>query len=279
MSVHSEYKGAYALLHDDEEEDLVGSDWHQRAIISLYNSLNDLAANTGQPWHVGNQLPLAAWKPNGDPWSPSPDIMIYPDAGPTKRDGMSARDDGLPALIVEVASPSTWRYDVDAVAGKAAGYLALDVPEYLVFDPTGRFLRPPCRAWRLVGGVARPWQPEPDGRYMSHALSIALSPDGDLLRVCDSQNRPIPYDYEKAQILATQAQELHARAQELHARAQELHARAQELHARAQELHARNWRTCALKPRRRPPLVMTKRLHPEYVGACSRPQSRIPWAA
>jgi len=70
VSAHSEYKGAYALLHDDEEEDLVGSDWHQRAITSLYNSLNDLATNTGQPWHVGNQLPLAAWKPNGDPWNP-----------------------------------------------------------------------------------------------------------------------------------------------------------------------------------------------------------------
>lgn len=154
MSAHSEYKGADALLHDDEEEDLVGSDWHQRAITSLYNSLSDLATTTGQPWHVGNQLPLAAWKPDGDPWNPSPDIMVHPQAGPTKREGMSARDDGRPALIVEVASPSTWRYDVDAAAGKAMGYLALGVPEYLVFDPTGCFLGPPCRAWRLVGGVA-----------------------------------------------------------------------------------------------------------------------------
>ncbi len=141
---------------------------------------------------------------------------------------MSARDDGLPALIVEVASPSTWRYDVDDVAGKAAGYLALGVPEYLVFDPTGRFLRPPCRAWRFVGGAARAWHPEADERYVSHALGIALSPDGDVLRVYDSQNRPIPYDYEKAQILATQAQELDARAREIEGlRAELAHLRTQ----------------------------------------------------
>jgi len=154
--------------------------------------------------------------------------MVHPHAGSTKRDGLSARDDGLPALIVEVASPSTWRYDVDAVAGKGMGYLALGVSEYLVFDPTGRFLRPPCRAWRLVGGAARAWQPEPDGRYVSHALGIALSPDGDVLRVYDSQSRPIPYDYEKAQILATQAQELDARARELEGlRAELVRLRAQ----------------------------------------------------
>ena len=100
----------------------------------VLNSLFDLATTIGQPWHVGNQLPLGAWKPNGDPWTPSPDIMVHPQAGGAKRDGMSARDDGLPALIVEVASPSTWRYDVDAAAGKAMGYLALGVPEILALQ-------------------------------------------------------------------------------------------------------------------------------------------------
>lgn len=230
MGVRGEYKGAYALLHDDMEEDLVGSDWHQRAINSLYNSLHDLADRTGQPWHVGNQLPLVAWKPNGDPWRPSPDIMVHPQASPAPRDEMSARDDGAPALIVEVASPSTWRYDVDAADGKAAGYLALGVQDYLVFDPTGNLLQPQCRAWHHVeGGRTRAWEPDPNGRYVSGPLGIALRPEGELLRVYDGQGRPMPYDFEKTRELLTQARQLEARVREI----EQLRAELAHLHGQA----------------------------------------------
>ena len=100
-------------LHDDTEEDLVGADWHQRAIVNLYAGLVDLATQRSWPWHVGNQLPLVGWKRDGTSWRPSPDIMIHPQAGPALREEMSVRDDGPPALIIEVASATTWRYDVD----------------------------------------------------------------------------------------------------------------------------------------------------------------------
>lgn len=206
---------AYAWLHDDTEEDLVGSDWHQRAINGLYNSLRDLATLNGFPWHVGNQLTLTAWKPDNSPWRPSPDIMVHPQAGPEPRDEMSARDDGPPALIVEVASAATWRYDVDAQEGKAAGYMNLGVQNYLVFDPTGVFLQLPCRGWRRAGEGAQPWEPSSDGRYECQALGISLRPDGDLMRVFDAAGRPIAYDHEKIRELRRRDREIEALRAEL----------------------------------------------------------------
>jgi len=189
-------------LHDDMEEDLVGTDWHQRAISSLYTSLSDIAQRAGLPWHVGNQLTLVAWKPDGTAWRPSPDIMVHPQGGPAPRKEMVARTDGAPALVVEVASESMWSYDADTAEGKAAGYLALGVPEYLIFDPTGDFLGgAPCRGWRLVDGTAREWRPSADGRYAS-ALGLSMRPDGDRLRVFDHAGKPMPYEYEKTWELA-----------------------------------------------------------------------------
>jgi len=189
-------------LHDDMEEDLVGTDWHQRAISSLYTNLSDVAQRAGLPWHVGNQLTLVAWKPDGTAWRPSPDIMVHPQGGPAPRKEMIARTDGVPALVVEVASESTWSYDADTAEGKAAGYLALGVPEYLIFDPTGDFLGgAPCRGWRLVDGATREWRPTADDRYVG-ALGLSMRPDGDRLRVFDRAGKPMPYEYEKTRELA-----------------------------------------------------------------------------
>ena len=195
-------------LHDDTEEDLVGADWHQRAIRTLADCLLDLATRRGWPWHVGDQLPLVAWRPDGASWRPSPDIMIHPLAGPTPREEIAVRDEGAPALIVEVVSRTTWRYDADTIAGKAAGYAHLGVPEYLLFDPTGEHLSAPCHGWRFSDGAIQEWRPEPNGRYVSAALNIAFSPDGDLLRVYDPDGRPVLYTHEKTERIESQNREI-----------------------------------------------------------------------
>ncbi len=195
---------------DDTEEDLVGTDWHQDAIRGVRTSLRDLADLAGLPWHVGDQLTLVAWGPHGTSWRPSPDIMVHPLAGATRRKEMDARTDGIPALIVEVASESTWRRDVDLETdeGKARGYLALGVPEYLVFDPLDAYLGVPCRGWRTIGGRIEGWDPTGSGYYESHSLGIALRPEGTLLRVFDHAGLPVPFEFEKTRLLADQAIEL-----------------------------------------------------------------------
>jgi Uma2 family endonuclease len=164
-------------LHDDSEEDLVGADWHQDAIGRIVDALRDHAEIAGLPWHVGNQLALAAWKPDRTSWRPSPDVMVHISGGPELREEMSARLDGLPALVIEVVSKSTWRYDQDVAQGKSWGYLTLGIPEFLLFDPSGEFLDTPCRGWRLTTGKPQAWRPDVEGRYQS-ALGTAFAPEG-----------------------------------------------------------------------------------------------------
>lgn len=223
-------------LYDDTEEDLVGADWHQHAIRSLSDSLADLAAAHQLPWHVGDRLTLIASKPDGTPWRPSPDIMLHPQAGSATRAEMTVQTDGVPALVIEVASPTTWAYDVDTRAGKAWGYLALGVPNYLVFDPRGELLGTPCRGWQQEGSAIREWQPDADGRYQALGLDVALQAEGDLLRIFDPAGRPVLFGFEKALRIRVQAQELDARTRELDAQVR----RIAELEAELERLRGQN---------------------------------------
>ena len=222
---------------DDTEEDLVGTDWHQDAIRGLRTGLRDLAQRAGLPWHVGDQLTLVAWGSFRTPWRPSPDIMVHPMAGAARRKEMDTRTDGLPALIIEVASESTWRKDVDlrTNGGKARAYLALGVPEYLVFDPLDAYIGGPCRAWRMVEGQIETWDPASDGRYESHTLGIALRPEGALLRVFDHASLPVPFEFEKTRLLMDQIDQLAAQVEQLDAQAVRIAEQEAELaHLRAE---------------------------------------------
>jgi len=190
----------------------VGADWHQDAISSLCNGLRDVARAGGWPWHVGDQLTLVAWHPDGSTWRPKPaipDIMVHPHSGAAPRSEMNAATDGLPALIIEVANPSTYRSDVNISPptrmkpdGKGFEYLAWPLPKYLVFDPTEAHLPGQVRAWRVDKGRVREWRPDVAGRYQSRTLSVSFSPEGFFLRIFDSAGVPIPFDHEKADTIA-----------------------------------------------------------------------------
>ena len=209
-------------LHDDTEEDLVGTDWQQRAIVETYTSLSDLAEDEQLPWHVGNQLALVVRMPDGTRWRPNPDIMVHATAGPAPREEMDAGREGVPALVVEVLSRTTWRYDVDDVEGKAGGYMAAGVPEYLVFDPTGNFLKTPCRGWRQEDGVVVAGLPEADGRYRSRVLGISLLPDGMFPRVVDRHGRVAPLRSERRRERELQAREQALQSETIAAQAREI---------------------------------------------------------
>lgn len=84
----------YSWLHDDQEEDLVGAEWHQSAIRALATSLKTLADARAWPWHVGDQVTLLAWKPDGTAWRPAPDIAIYPRLEPEERREIDVRVEG-----------------------------------------------------------------------------------------------------------------------------------------------------------------------------------------
>src|SRR4051794_19597451 len=94
----------YSWLHDDTEEDVVGSDWHQDTIRALAIALRLLAQGRGWPWHVGDQLTVVARRPDGRTWCPAPDIAVFPTLGPGKRRRVLVAAEGPPALVIEVAS-------------------------------------------------------------------------------------------------------------------------------------------------------------------------------
>ena len=58
-----------------------------------------------------------------------------------------------PDFVLEVASPSTWREDVER---KPALYAGLGVREYFLFDPLGEHLAPRLQGYRLVDGGYEP---------------------------------------------------------------------------------------------------------------------------
>jgi Uma2 family endonuclease len=208
-------------LHDDTEEDLVGADWHQRAILTIVTSLQDVASDRNLPWHVGNQLAFLCANQHRSSWRPVPDVMLHTRAGAAERAEMQLRADGLPDLIIEVASPSTWEYDVDAVAGKAWGYLSLGIANYLVFDPAGDLLGEGCRGWQCQAGEVRPWRSSEDGRYHALGLDISFKAEGSLLRTFDDHDgRPMEFPYENHQRLRLQEREVQSQAM----RIQELEA-------------------------------------------------------
>ena len=205
MSAEAPQALDYSWLHDDAEEDLVGADWHQNAIHALSTSLKTFAEDRRLPWHVGDQLTMVGQKPDGSLWRASPDVSVHPTLGPAERQDIDVREDGPPALVVEVASSSTWQYDVSLEstrrgkrrAGKAFGYLVmLRIPEYLVFDPREEFLLGQVRAWRCVGDLVQEWPPDDDGRYHSRALDMFFRPDGPCLRVLDQAGIPVPFWFE-----------------------------------------------------------------------------------
>lgn len=199
----------FDLLHDDDEETVVGTPPHQGAIVALDTGLNLCARRRGLPWFVGNQQPILIPRAGyGPPRRLLPDIWVHPTLTPAGRSPLLLAADAPPALVIEVASPSTVARDADPTwpGNKVRAYEALGVAEYLVFDPVGDLLAGPVRAWRARDGGFVLWEPDAAGRWTSAALGVAFQPQGLLLRVYDQDGRLVPtLDEQDARIAARDA--------------------------------------------------------------------------
>ncbi len=181
----------FAVLADDTEESILGSSLHQGAITVLHDSLDACGRGRGLPWFVGNQIRMLIPRVGGRLLTLSPDLLIHPTLSSGSRDSIIVAADGPPALVLEIASPSTARARDLAEGtprGKPAAYAALGIAEYLVFDPVGDYV--PARLWarRLGPHGYEPWEPGDDGRWHS-ALGISFVPDDAFLRVHDQDGQ------------------------------------------------------------------------------------------
>lgn len=80
-------------------------------------------------------------------------------------------------------SERTYKWDLDMENGKGYSYAASGVREYLMLDPTSRYLPERLRAWRLTDGSYQPWQPDKQGRWHSQELALAFALEGPFAAV------------------------------------------------------------------------------------------------
>jgi Uma2 family endonuclease len=224
------------LAEDDTEESVMGSDWHMEAIVEAYNPLlthaEERQAARLAPWYVSSQVTVIVPLPRRvRPWHPKPDLFVVVGLPHVHRSSFDTRREGpMPQFVLEVASESTWRDDVQE---KRDLYFLVGVQEYVVFDPTGEFLPERVRAWQAGENGWQSWPPVVDAddhaMWRSEVLGLTLHIEGPLLRF----NHPV-----SGLLLARREQALRIRTSEQARQAAERRAEISE-QARESEKKAR----------------------------------------
>lgn len=119
----------------------------------------------------------------------APDVFVVKGVEPRLRERyLLWQEKQVPCVVFEFTSRSSRFDDPGAKQGL---YALLGVKEYYVFDPSGEFLDPPFRAYRLQGSqyallpVA--------GSVHSPELGLELRPEGQWLRFVDpASGQPLP---------------------------------------------------------------------------------------
>ncbi|HZS90417.1 MAG TPA: Uma2 family endonuclease [Chloroflexota bacterium] len=162
----------------------MGTQWHQEVGFQLGDMLREVAQRRGASWGFCEWITLAGLQyADGRDYDPKPDVMVL--RQPLASGNVATvhiAEVGVPLFIAEVASESTYSNDVGE---KQRAYAAIGVPEYMVYDPTGRLLSERLRAWRLEGDVYVPWEAESDGWWLSQVLEVGLRPGQPFMRVRD----------------------------------------------------------------------------------------------
>jgi hypothetical protein len=200
---------------DDTEESVVGSEYHQHVIDAARDGLRMAARANGASWHALSQVPLAGFRrPDGSPYPMLPDVFVHPRPNPHPGSGqtLTFADVGVPLLVIEVLSETTYRWDLDAERGKAWSYADAGVPEYIVVDYERRYMDEHVRALRLSGGRWTPWPATQQGQWESATLGVSFEFDGLYLRVRDAAGRLKPLPQEADALLLEQEARLSEQA-------------------------------------------------------------------
>ena len=165
---------------------LMEADPHANAIVEMRNKLRRHFAAAGNIYVAGS---MAVYFREGDPQAVvAPDVFVV--LGVEKRDRRSYKiwEEGgiVPALVIEVASPSTRRLDATS---KQGAYERMGVCEYWRYDPEGSQIPQGLEGWRLEGLKYRPVgarrQAGGARAYWSEVLGLELRAEGRLLRFRD----------------------------------------------------------------------------------------------
>ena len=181
----------------------------------------------------------------------NPRVSVAPDAfvvfGVEDRRRMNYKvwEEGKgPDFVLEVASPSTWREDVQR---KPAIYAGLGVREYFLFDPMGAHYTPRLQGYRMVGGAyERLTAVASIDRTLalrSEVLGLDLRTRGEEIRFHDPATGETLLSHGEMAAARRDAEALaaatEARATDAEARATDAEARAAAAEARVAELESK----------------------------------------
>jgi Uma2 family endonuclease len=183
------------------------TDFHFAALIWLREALQDYLIRP-PGWYVASNL-ILYWDVNDPKKRRDPDILVARGVGSHFRRSFRVWEEGtLPCALFEVASKRTWREDVGP---KRTLYAQLGIREYFIFDPEGKYVRPPLQGFRLRKGTYARIKPAADGGLMSKEVGLRMAPEGPMLRLIDAATgEPIPTRQERAAELAAEVERLRA---------------------------------------------------------------------
>lgn len=196
MSIKTGRVERYYDTHDVEGEELGQNSLHGTVIRYLIAVLEWLLQ--GQNVRIEDSLNFYDTPAEKEiPKCPDVAVVFEPLATQPELSSYTIREDGPPpAVAIEVASPGTWRVDLEIKPGV---YAALGIKEYFVFDPHSK------RAWnrewqkkgRLVGWKLDPTtnkyveleQQDDKGRLWSVQLQSLVGIEDQQLRLYDAAGR------------------------------------------------------------------------------------------
>ena len=169
---------AFPDLYPDEVDPLGAGSIHAHAGIFLRDFIATRLAdqNTGQPFVVEFDVPLYR-APRSHV---TPDVYAYVNLRRTRGPAPTyhIEHDGVPALVVEIISVSTWKKDLGLgrntdLKDKKDFYRRIGVPEYWIYDPEGHRRDKTClfEGFRLGNdGTYAPILQDGAGRWFSAVL-------------------------------------------------------------------------------------------------------------
>jgi Uma2 family endonuclease len=183
------------------------TDRHYHLMVELRQALEDLFANEPDIYVSGNLLVF--YEEGNKRRHVSPDVFVVFGIPKHERPNYLLWEEGRgPNVVIELTSSSTRKEDT----GKKLKLYqdVLKVPEYVLFDPFGDYLKPRFQGFRLVQGKYKQMQLK-DGRLHSRQLGLIIEPDGKTLRLVDP---------ETGERLATRAESRRAAEQQVQAEKQ-----------------------------------------------------------
>src|SRR5215475_4655569 len=218
MALHVDAQATTVDYPDTDGLPMAESDFQRKPLTYAVEALDIYFQDRPNVYVSGN---LFLYYREGDPRAVvAPDVFVV--FGAEKRDRSSYKlweEPKAPDFVLEITSKSTRSEDQES---KPQIYTQLGVREYVQYDPTGDYLKPPLQGLRLVAGTYEPLPvtERPEGRLVLYSAVLELE-----LHLEDGQLHF--YAAETGQKLLTHREAEQARLQAEQARLQAEQARLQ----------------------------------------------------